>query len=540
MADPSKYHDVHPLYALHSRQWDTLRRLYMGGREFHSAGTTYQLAGLVVQAATPGKTGFTSFSGQEHRYLWRHPREKDARYEVRKRASTYENVIRPLVTTIAATVSRACKKCELPPTLEYLSTDVDRAQMDLATFRLQRISWAHVYPHVFSYLQKPQGEGQPSRMHELAAGLRTYVQLITPLDLLDWQWNAQTRLFDWALLRDRRAYERPAPDEGKSAASEDVCYTRLIKPGEWIAYANGEEYERGATGVDFVPLAIQYGLGQDPESAEPLGIDLLSDAADKAIEAFNKESWLTDQEMVQCFNQAQYKPLEGSPPEDFELAVGTGTYIPAEVFSWQAPSVEPMSHLLASIANDKSTIRQLLGVETKGETSQAAKSGVALQLEQSSMSAMFAGYAAAAEAGERAVWRMAAMMEGANPDDVLVEYARDFSALETGARFEQLMVAVDKFEGRAQAEIKKQIFVAVHPDAEPEVLDEVYAAIDAEVEAAEEAKAAARAAMERMGQAPVPEGEEEGESEEPEEPEEEGDMRPKPMPFGKANGQPPA
>lgn len=500
MADVSQYHDVHPLYALHSKQWETLRRLYMGGRDFHSTGTTYQFAGLVVQAATPGKTGFSTFSGQEHRYLWRHPREKDPRYEVRKRASTYENVIRPLVTTIAATVSKACKKCEFPTGLEYLEKDVDRAQMDVATFRLQRLSWAHVYPHVFTLLQKPQGEQQASRFHELAAGMRTYAQIVTPLDLLDWRWDSQTRMFEWVLLRERKAYERVPPDEGKNQ-TEDKCYTRLIKPGEWIAYEDGEEYERGTTGVDFVPLAIQYGLGQDPECAEPLGLDMLSDAADKAIEAFNKESWLTDQEMSQCFNQAQYKPLDGAPPEDFEMAVGTGTYIPAEVFSWQSPSVEPMAHLLGSIANDKATIRQLLGVETKGETSQAAKSGIALQLEQTSVSSMFAGYAAAAEAGERAIWRMAAMMEGANPDEVEVEYARDFSALEVGARFATIMEALKSggFTGKAKAELQKQAFIAADPDAEQDVLDEVFAAIDAEVEAADAARKAAQAAMERVG-----------------------------------------
>lgn len=524
MSDIARYHDLHPLYQLHQSQWRTLRAAYVGGREWHSQGTTFRFGNSVIAAAT-GKTGLT-WSGAEHQYLFRHPREKDERYEIRKRSSTYENVIRPLVTTVAATVSKACKRCELPMGMDYLMSDVDRAQMDMATFRLQRNAWSHVFPHIFVLLGKPEGAAQPSRMHELAAGVRTYAQIVTPLDLIDWQWNAQDRMFDWALIVERLPQERMPPDMGKGEPTTEVCYTRLEKPGEWIRYANGEEYDRGRTGYDFVPMTIQYGLGQDPESAEPIGIDLLSDAVDKAIEAFNKESWLCDMLQNQCFNQAFFKPLEGAIQEELEISVGSSTYVPAESFAWAAPDTAPMEQMRASIGEDKATIRQMLGVETKGETSQASKSGIALQLEQTSASSMFAGYAAAAEAGERNIWRMAAVMEGENPDDVLVEYARDFSALETAARFDQLMAAVGTFAGKAAAELKKQIFIAVHPDAEADVLAEVYDAIDAEVEAADAQRKAAIAAAERIA-AGVPEPGAEPEDEDGD------DMRP-----GKANGRP--
>lgn len=497
---PLPLHDYHPIYQTHIAQWRTLRAAYLGGREWNGQQDTYDLGPLTIRTATPSKTGWWTGSLREHRYLWRHPREKDERYRVRLRASTYENVIRPIVTTVAATLAKACKTCELPPALEYLATDVDRALTDLAAFRLQRLIWAHVYPHIFVLLERPPGPPQPSRMHEIALGQRTYAKIIPPLDLLDWRWNEERREFDWILLAEDRPYERVPPDERmpEEQRGGKTRWTRLIQPGKWTRQKDGQTYATGETGVDWVPLVIQYGVGQDPECAEPLGIDTLSDAVDKAIERFNKESWLTELEMNQTFNQAVIK--SDLPYDELEVAVGTNTYVLADAFAWVAPSIEPHKHIAASIDRDTQTIRQMLGVEMRGEQSQAEKSGIALQLEQQSMSSMFSGYAAAAESAERAIWRMAAVMEGADPDAVRVEYARDFSALEAQARFATIMEVLTNggLDGMARAELQKQAFLAAHPDCEDDVRGAVFTEIDAGVKRAEEQRAAQVEALKAM------------------------------------------
>jgi hypothetical protein len=194
-----------------------------------------------------------------------------------------------------------------------------------------------------------------------------------------------------------------------------------------------------------------------------------------------------------------------------------------------------MEHLMASMDRDTSEMRRMMGVETKGETSQAAKSGVALQLEQQNMSSLFASYAAAAEAGEVALWKMAARLEGADPEAVEVLYVRDFSALDAMARFGTLTSALnmpDGFKGEARAELLKQVFLAAHPDCEPEKRDLVFAEINAEVAAAKSASEAAREglkmAMGRMAEKPAPgeDAEDDGDGH--------GDMRPangRPMPM---------
>lgn len=492
-----QYHSLHPQYVKHYERWRKCRAAYLGGDAWYTNGQTYALniSGMQVKAATPGKTGY-SFNGQEYMYLWRHPREKDWRYEIRKRASVYENRFRPLVGMQAASIAKACKKLVLPEAIQYLQDNVNRWGMDADMFRLQRICWAHVYGHTFVLLDKPEASTEPpSRLHELAAGIRTYAQVVSPLEVIDWQWDAECMSFDWALIVEQRPAQRTPPDMPK-ADTEQHVWTKLLRPGEWVRFMDGKEVDRGVTGYDFVPLSVQFGVGQEPECGEPIGVDICGDVVDKAIEAFNFESWHTDQLANSCFNQMWVDTSQMGNQDELELAVGTSTYVPTSAMGWASPDVAPMEHMDQSKEGCAGTMRQMLGQETKGEESQAAKSGVALSIESQSVSTLFSGYATAAETGERMVWQMAAVLEGADPEEVECEYADDFSALDAAARYGKLLQSVKEagFTGQALAELQKQLWLATYPDAAPEVVKAVMAEIDAEVIAAKARQEAMRAA----------------------------------------------
>jgi hypothetical protein len=470
----------HPLYAKNERRWKFLRAAYVGGAEWYDQGETWTLGPFTIAAAT-GKDTHTTLSAVESNRLWRHEREKDVRYQRRLRMSVYENIFRPHIDTLAASIAKACKKLDLPPQMEYLHADTDRWGCTMQGFRLRRLSWAHVFGHVGILLDKPtfEGEPPPSEMHERAAGIRTYCQILTPLAILDWQRNADhTQSFDWAYFREQKPAIRTAPDEPEAENPEEHEYTRLLRPGLSIRYRDGVEYER-TSGPPFVPLVVQFAQGQDPEQAEPVGVDCNGDVADLAELRFNKKSWLTDQEASQCFNQASVESVDGID-KAMDLALGTHTYVGAK-FSWQAPDVAPMQHLMQSIDRDAGTSREMMGLETKGETSQAAKSGVALQMEGQNISALFSGYATAAQDAEERIWRMAAELEGVDPDLVVCEYASDFSAMDANARFQTIVTAIEKggFTGKALAELQKQLWMAANPDAAPELQSDVFEDIDA-------------------------------------------------------------
>src|SRR5688572_8618755 len=128
----SQLGDVHPYYSKRYKRWRLSRAAYIGGQEWYQQGDTWQLGPYVIQAATPGKTGLTLDLRETNR-LWRHEREKDPRYRRRLRMSVYENVFRPQVDSVAATIGKACKMVELPDALKYLETNTDRWGQDIAT-----------------------------------------------------------------------------------------------------------------------------------------------------------------------------------------------------------------------------------------------------------------------------------------------------------------------------------------------------------------------------------------------------------------------
>ena len=507
----------HPYYQRRWRRRLQNRATYLGADEWYGQGQTYQLGPYNIRAATPGTTGYgqnTTLVLQEQNRLWSHEREKDYRYARRLRMAVYENVFAPQINTIAATVAKACRTLTLPPGLEYMESNMDRWGLDAATARMRRIAWAHVQGERYTLLEKPDGGPQPSRMHELSAGIRTYACDLDPLDFLDWRFDADGMELVWALIRVSHPAERSAPDEEQ--VEDDACvYTKLYKrsetpdgPGLWILYKDGVEVERGE-GPSFVPIVVQFAVGQLPGQSEPVGLPINDDVTDLAELRFNKMSWLTDQEATHCFSQMWLK-LSNSLSEEDERALGVHNYIGAEAMGFVNPSTDPMTHLINSMDRDGMTMRQMGGLETKGETSQAAKSGVALQLEQQNTSALFAMYASAAEAGERAIWQMAARMEGLDPEAVVVQYVRDFSALDAVSRFATVAQALREggFAGEARAELQKQMFLAAHPDCEPESRARIFMALDAGAQAEEKmgvAEADAKlAAVQRLAKQDVP------------------------------------
>ena len=473
--------EVHPVYAEREKQWRFLRASYLGGQEWYSQGVTGQIGPFIRRGTITG-THPSTYTLEESSRLWRHERERDERYTRRRRASVYENIFRPYVDMQAASIAHACSKLELPASLEYLRSNIDRWGQDAEMFRFRRIAWSHVFQTIYVLFDKPRIDVMPaSQLAEQQLGLRTYAQILSPLQLIDWSWNASTMEFRWALIEETNPLDRTPPDErGEGGPGGDQAqWTRLYRPGLCIRYRDGKEMER-LMAPPFVPITVQFGVGQDPEQAEPLGLELNSDVADIALSIFNKRSWLTDEEQSHCFNQVFLKAPDGIITDETDRTLGNHTYIAADDMRFVAPDVAPMQHLMASIERDKSTMRQMMGLETKGEASMAAKSGIALQLEQQNVSTLFAGYATAAEVGERNFWRMAARMEGVSPDEIKVEYAKDFSYLDIAGRYSMIIRAILEggLTGKAKAELQKLIFAAAAPDIDPIVRDAVFLDLD--------------------------------------------------------------
>lgn len=481
----------HPLYRLYEKRWRFLEAAYLGGVHWYGQGETYQIGPFVIRrtSETTHKLQAQTFSEQNH--LWRHERERDETYDRRLRAAVYDNIFRPFIDIKAATIAKACRKLVLPPALEHMTKDCDRWGTSAVMMRLARNTWAQVCGAVYTVCEKPPtATPMPSRLHELAAGIRCYQRLLSPLDLWDWRWSPERMMFDWALVREQRPYERLALDERTGVADTTTLdqrpvWTRLYKPGYSVLYENGKEVARDPA-PPFVPISVQW-AGRDPRQSEPIGLDVNGDVADLAELRFNKRSWLSDQEMASCFNQLVLNTKDEIDDEQ-NRALGTHTYLAVEGgASFLAPQIAPMAHLMDSMERDGHSMRQIMGLEQRGEQSVAARSGVALQLEAQSMSSKLSGEAVLAEGGERAAWKMCAALEGMSPEqfdaEFELEYTADFSQLDAAARFSQVMVALQQggFTGAAKAALQKSAILGALPDLDEEERETIMEDIDAGV-----------------------------------------------------------
>lgn len=481
---------THPVHKRMVEYWRFLRASYIGGREWYDQGATGDKIGGFMHWTEAG-TGSSrvhkeqEFGVREVSYLWRHPREKDPFYKLRHRSSVYWNFVKPNVDAIAGAVAKRAI-ADLPPAISYIHTDSDRRGTDLADFRRSMISWMLVYGHVNILADKPIALEEPESLaEESEMGLLPYMRILSPLDVVDWQWNEPAGIYDWVLIVDRTPFEHEPTIEkkGSDANEAERIEYRLWTPTGWTQYSHKGETIGDGPGYGFVPVTPVF-RARDPLQPEPIGISAIEDIAELARLSYNKFSWLTDEQRQHCFNQVFLKRPDKVTKEE-AIRLGSSVYVGgAEDFRFIAPDVNPMNHLEESMLHDLARARHMFGIETKSEASQAAKSAEALQLEREQVDAMLANVAVAAEGGERAGIRMVAEIAGADATKVVVKYKKDFTDLSAASRVDSMLVSIEKggFEGKAKAELQKEILRGLLPDLDDDTRKAIEGDIDAQAE----------------------------------------------------------
>lgn len=496
----------HPYYQSMAAYWSFLRASFLGGEEWERQGETFALS-VIEESAD----GLHHVSAIEENQLRRYPRESNDEYAARRRMACYHNFCEPFVKTQARAILRGASGPEFPTELDIFNRDVDRHGTSLAAFRDAIISWSIVYGHVYVLVDRPQSElpaGQLSLAQEADAGLRTYLQIVSPLDLLDWSWDAGAQAFEWCKIRVHRPCKR-TPDGKQVAAGE---YTVLITPDEWIELEEDKPIGPARPGLGFVPLVPVY-ADRDPLQAEPVGVSLIRDVAYLARSAYNKLSWLTEEEAAHCFSQLVLNTPD-KISRDEKRVMGVSRYITVQGGAqYLAPDVAPMQHLLVSMQADVDRAKSMLGVESSPEGPCGGETATSLVLRREGMDAILSGLARRFESAERAIWNVVARVDGLEwqPD---VTYASDFTSLSRAQRVDSLLLAVKDggFDGMAKAELQKEILQGLLPDIPEERLKEILADIDRVVEeqaakqAEMEAKQAEMLANGGPGAAPDAEG----------------------------------
>lgn len=145
---------------------------------------------------------------------------------------------------------------DVPPAIAELCADVDRAGNDLNSWAVDwfRIGLSHGLCHAM--VDYPQAEGLRTRAEEIAAGVRPYVVLIRPEQVLGWR-------SEGGLLTQVRYIEALDEPDGEFGVA-CVQQVRVLEIGRWRTYRRPDSggawvlHEEGTNSLSRIPWVTFY------------------------------------------------------------------------------------------------------------------------------------------------------------------------------------------------------------------------------------------------------------------------------------------
>jgi hypothetical protein len=134
--------------------------------------------------------------GDEYRqagHLTKYVNETQKEYEVRLKSTPLDNHCRSVISVYTSflfreTPERDMGQLEYDPTVESFCKDADMDGRSLDNFMKEVAVWANVFGHAWIIVSKPN-VGAVTMADELASGVRPYVNILTPLNVMDWTWK---------------------------------------------------------------------------------------------------------------------------------------------------------------------------------------------------------------------------------------------------------------------------------------------------------------------------------------------------------------
>jgi len=155
---------THWLYMRNRDRWQFLYESYVGGEEYRRSG---HLTKYVLE--TPGE------------------------YQARLDNTPLDNHAQSVIATYVSFLfreepEREFEDWEYQPDVESFLRDADMEGRDFDSFMKQVSVWSSVFGHAWVIMSKPNFD-LVTQAQEQAAGVRPYVNLVTPLVVSDWKWE---------------------------------------------------------------------------------------------------------------------------------------------------------------------------------------------------------------------------------------------------------------------------------------------------------------------------------------------------------------
>jgi len=391
--------------------------------------------------------GFDYFNGK---YLEPYYYESREDYEKRLRMIGLDNHVKSIVDLYNSflfrkEIKRDFGSLENDPGLKPFLADADLDGRSLLAFLRDVSTYAMVYGHAWVIVDKPTTQAR-TRADELQQGIRPYVSLFTPDNVLDWEYERTSNgLYELTYLK------------VKEEVLKDKQYIREYTPTEINVYMISGNEKTGRI-VETVPNT----LGKVPavcvyaqrSNIRGVGVSAVGDIAD-----ITKELYEFGSEIEQIVRLTNHPSLVKTA--DTEAGAGAGSII--QMPQSMDPGLKPyllqpngasIDSVINAMQKKVEAIDRMASLAGIRSVESRRLSGVALTSEFQTLNSKLSGFAMCLEHAEELIWRLWATYQGKVWDGE-VEYPRSFSIQDKANDVTMLKMA--KEANIADVNINKEI-----------------------------------------------------------------------------------
>ena len=369
-------------------------------------------------------------------YLTKYTLETTGEYEARCRSTPLDNHCRSVISVYISFLFRTEPEREFgllenDPALEDFLQDADLDGRSFNAFMKETSVWASVFGHCWVLMTKP-GIAAETLADQLAAGVRPYVNLLTPLVVTDWAWerlpNGRYQLSYFKYIEDVNDSETVI----REWTSDYIRTYKASDKSKTVEMVLEEVNELGK-----IPAVLVY---NERSQVRGLGISDITDIADQQRAIYNELS-----EVEQSVRLEGHPSLVTTP--DTQIGAGAGALIqmsenldPGLKPYMLNADATPITMIYDSINNRVKMIDRMANTGSVRATEVATLSGIAMETEFQLLNAKLSEKADNLELAEEMLWNLYAEYQGQTWQGE-VEYPGSFNIRDTGREVQQLVTA---------------------------------------------------------------------------------------------------
>ena len=442
--DAGKFLSGNTLYTQYKEQWQFLFESYVGGDEYKAAG-----------------------------HLSRYVTETPGEYAARIEATPLQNHCNSVISVYNSFLfrqspTRTFGSIENLPELQDFVNDADMDGRSFNAFMKDVATYASIFGHTWVIVAKPD-VGAATRGEELEAGVRPYVNVLSPLVVLDWSWK---RMPNGRYTLDYFKYIEDINGEITTAKewTPEIIRTTIVDEEAGVVTETYDE----PNGLGKIPAVIAY---NQRSIIRGIGISDIADIASNQKYIYNALS-----EIEQSIRLDSHPSLVKTPETNAGVGAGAVIHMPDNmdpglkpfVLDFQGASVDK---ILAAIEQTTDAIDKMANTGAVRATVSRTMSGVAMETEFQLLNARLSEKGDALELAEEQIWKLWAEYMGAQWDGT-VEYPDSFNLrdtrndLELYIKAQEAGVTSDAFKRT----LAKQVVKAVIEDEM--MMDTIYDELD--------------------------------------------------------------